>query len=290
MLTRIDRVQMAVPDAAMAAAGWVALLGAEPARQDRVACLGAKRFGYRLGDGWVEFLVPDGAGAVSDAVATRGAHLFGIGAATPDLDALEAHLRTQSVPAVREGQQLHLDPAATGGRGFRVVVSPEEALARVGAIDGFYEVTHLVQDASAATESAARTFALDASAFVPIESEAYGYAGSLTLFHPDRLHRFEVIHPHDREKTMGRFHARFGDSLYMAFAETDATAEIEERARAMGIATTPDVPFEKRPGRGADTLFIHPPALGGMLLGLSRRSVAWRWSGSPDRVQANQAG
>lgn len=286
MLTRIDRLQMAVPDAARAAEAWAALLGAELADEAPVACLAARRVGCRLGGGFVEFLEPDGAGAVADAVTRRGAHLFSIGAATPDVDDLEAHLRRQAVSPLREGEQLYLDPEATGGHGFRIVVSSDVTLPRVGAIDGFYEVTHLVDDAKSATAHAAQLFGLDASAFVPIESEQYGYAGSLTLFHPDRLHRFEVIHPHDRTKTMGRFHARFGESLYMAFAETDATAEIEERARALGVGTTPDVPAKKRPGRGADTLFLHPPALGGMLLGLSRRTVAWRWSGSPDRVEA----
>jgi hypothetical protein len=285
VLTQIDRLQMVVPDAASAAEGWMRLLGAEPEGEAPLRCLAARRVFYRLGTGFVEFLEPDGAGPVADALSQRGAHLFSIGAATPDLAALAARLEQQGASPERESGQLHLGPEATGGRGFRIVVSSEAERPRVGAIDTFYEVTHLVDDAEAATAHAARLFGLDSRAFVPIESEQYGYAGSLTLFHPERLHRFEVIHPHDRQKTMGRFHERFGESLYMAFAETDATADIEERARAVGAGMTPDVPADQRPGHGPDTLFLHPSALGGMMLGLSRRSFAWSWSGSPDRVE-----
>ena len=53
MLTRIDRVQLAVPDLSSAADGWVALLGAEPAGEDHCAALGARRLRLRLGSGWI---------------------------------------------------------------------------------------------------------------------------------------------------------------------------------------------------------------------------------------------
>ena len=59
MLTAIDRVQMAVPDAGRVAALWQGILGAEPAGQDRLALLGAKRTALRLGRGWLELLEPD---------------------------------------------------------------------------------------------------------------------------------------------------------------------------------------------------------------------------------------
>ncbi|MBW2232126.1 MAG: hypothetical protein JRH17_17220, partial [Deltaproteobacteria bacterium] len=56
MLTRIDRVQMAVPDRASAEQGWIQLLGAEHAGDDEIRGLGASRSRYRLGDGWIELL------------------------------------------------------------------------------------------------------------------------------------------------------------------------------------------------------------------------------------------
>ncbi|MDX1649299.1 MAG: VOC family protein [Myxococcota bacterium] len=285
MLSRIDRVQMAVPDRHAAAEGWQALLGAEPAGEDRVDALAAQRMRLRLGDGFVELLEPDGAGPVADAVAGRGGHLFAAGATSPDVDALAARLRERGAEPRAEGGQLHLDPGATGVPGLRVVVSPEESRPSVGAIDTFYEVTGLVGDAKAAVGRCAERFGLDPDAFVPIASKPYGYEGSLTLFDPDRLDRFELITPHVPENTMGRFFRRFGETLYMAFAESGELGAGEERARARGVGFTAEPRAERRAGRPADTIFLHPPALGGMMLGLSRRTWAWRWSGHPERVE-----
>src|SRR5205823_12797865 len=100
------------------------------------------------------------------------------------------------------------------------VVSAEEDLPAVGALDFLYEVTNLVNDAGAAAAQYADAFGLHPSAFVPIDSGHYGYGGSLTLFNPDRLHRFEVITPEDDTKTMGRFFNKTGESLYMCFADS----------------------------------------------------------------------
>ncbi len=284
MLTRIDRIQLAVPDRAAASVGWMELLGAVPTGEDRVDCLGASRSRYRLGRGFIELLEPDGAGPLADAVGKRAGHLFAAGAATSDLDALIGHLKTQGVEPVREGGQAFIDPAATGSVGYRAVLSPDEDLPRVGAIDFLYEVTLLVAEAKSAVERCSTLFGLDSGAFVPIDSPHYGYTGALTLFDPERLHRFEVITPTDLEKTMGRFYSRFGESYYMAFAETDQLDEIEQRARELGHRVTV-VPAPDH--RGAiDTVFVHPPALGGMMLGLSRPTLAWSWSGSPARVEA----
>jgi len=286
MLERIDRIQLAVPDRRAAARGWVALLGAEPAGEDRARALGARRSRYRLGTGWIEILEPDGAGPLADAVAARGAHLFAAGASTRDLDALVARIRARGgAPRVENGQAF-LAPEDSGAPGLRVVVSAEPPGPPVGALDALYEVTGLVHDAPAAVASSAGRFGLDAGAFVPIASKPYGYDGTLTLFDPGRLDRFELITPRDPEKTMGRFFARWGECLYMAFAETGELAAIEERARAQEARFTVVPAPEQRDARGAHTLFLHPPALGGVMLGLSRRGWAWTWSGHPERAQA----
>jgi len=45
-------------------------------------------------------------------------------------------------------------------------------------------------------------------------------------------------------------------------------------------------PTGRREGAAADTIFLHPPSLGGTMLGLSRPTLAWQWSGHPERVEA----
>lgn len=275
---------MAVPDRSATARRWKTLLGAEPSGEDRVACLAALRSRLRLGNGFVELLEPDGVGPLADAVAERGGHLFAAGAATDDLDALVAHLRGQGIEAPVEGGQAFVDPAAAGQVGLRIVLSRDEELEAVGDVDFFYEATLLVAGAASAAARCAAIFALDEGAFVPIESEQYGYAGTLTLFDRERLDRFEVITPDEPAKTMGRFFARFGESFYMAFAESHALPAIESRARELGSGITAVPPSQGRSG-AADTLFLHPPALGGVMLGLSRPTQAWQWSGHPERVE-----
>ena len=170
--------------------------------------------------------------------------------------------------------------------GYRAVLSLDEDLPQVGAIDFWYEVTLLVEHAESAVARCATLFALDSDAFVSIDSARYGYSGALTLFDRDRLHRFEVITPTDVEKTMGRFHSRFGESFYMSFAETGRLDAIERRARELGHPVTV-VPSPDH-ADATDTIFVHPPALGGMMLGLSRPTLAWSWSGHPERVEAPQ--
>lgn len=284
MLKRIDRLQVAVPDRARAETSWRQLLGAVPAGEDRVECLGASRTRLRLGDGFVELLEPDGAGPLSDAVGKRGAHLYAAGATSDDVDAVVVQLRSQGLAVHLEGGQAFVDPGTAGEVGFRIVLSPDEDRDTVGDLDFFYETTLLVADAVSAAASCSRLFALDASAFVPIESEQYGYSGTLTLFDRDRLGRFEVITPKDTAKTLGRFFARFGESFYMAFAESHSLAAIEERARRLGAGFTVVPPRQGRAG-GADTVFLHASALGGMMLGISRPTQAWQWSGHPERVE-----
>ena len=156
LLRRIDRVQLAVPDRAAAARGWVELLGAEHESDDRLAGSGALRARYRLGSGFVELLEPDGSGPLADAVAKRGGHLYAAGASTDDLAGVVSLLRARGIDVTTEGGQAFVDPAAVGEVGFRVVLSPDEDLEPVGDLDFFYEATLLVADAESAAGSAAR--------------------------------------------------------------------------------------------------------------------------------------
>lgn len=286
MLNRVDRVQLAVPDAEVAARGWISLLGAEKAGEDRIKGLGAKRLKLRLGRGWVELLTPDGAGRIADAVSARGAHLYAGGVTTSDMAALRSHLKARGVEPLDEGGQLHLDMGNTGIEGLRVVVSEDEPLAPVGDIDFLYEVTLLSGDTAGVGRALNALFALDDRNYTEIVSQVFGYRGTLTLFEKGRLDRLEVIEPIVADTTMDRYFRKFGQSLYMAFAETRNINLITERAKEAGAGYTLDRPAERPAPLPSDQLWLHPKSLGGMMLGLSRPSMAWSWSGQPERVEA----
>jgi hypothetical protein len=252
------------------------VLGAEVDTEDKIGSLAAVRTRLRLGTGRVDLLEADGAGEVQDAVARRGGHLFAAGVATNDVRDVLAALQERGVDHAAEGTTIEGDVWVDAGHGLRVVVDLDRTLERVGRVDELYEVTNLVDDADAAAVHFADLFGLHPSAFEPIASREYGYAGALTLFDPDRLHRIEVIHPDDGSKTMGRYYGKHGESLYMCFAETGELAAITESLQERGAAHT---------AVGDHTTFIHPQTLGGAMVGLSRRTYAWTWSGHPERVE-----
>lgn len=284
MISGLDRIVMAVPNAAEVARRWTAALGAVPHRTLSLPSIGARSTELRLGRSVVEILQPDGAGSVADAVAARGPHLFAAGLTSPDLPALVGRLRNRGIDAVSADGRLWLAPEAIGIPGLRLSIAPEAARDPVGDVDYLYEATLLAADHAAATDRLAAVFGLDHDPFVAITSDRYGYEGTLTLFRPGKLARLEIITPTKPEATMGRFFARHGDSLYMAFAESDRLAAIEARLSEAGERSTPTKPPGRLPAKGPDSLFVHPPTLGGMMLGLSRPSMAWSWSGAPERV------
>jgi hypothetical protein len=280
VLARLDRIQLTTPDPDAVATAWRRLLDAEELRQDRVGALGARRTVLAVGRSELEVLAPDGAGPVSEHLASTGGGLFAAGLAAPDLPALKQHLEHDGVALVAHGGQLFVEPGALGIPGLRVVLSSQAARVRVGLLSHLYEATLLVGDADVQADAIAKRFGLDRQVFEPIRSETFGYAGWLTLFHPDRLDRIETITPEDAKKTMGRFFAKRGPCLYMCYGESDATAKIRERAleHVPGDWTGPQE--EPVP----DNLFLHPRALGGVMLGVSRPTHAWSWSGHPERV------
>jgi len=273
---RVDRIQLAVSDRAAASNHWERLLDAAVVAEDRVMALGCRRTVLAVGTSEVELLEADGSGPVAD----FGLGLFAAGFESDSLDALRAHLERRGVEATAEGEQLFIDPDSIGGFGLRVVLSPARERARQGLMQRLYEVTNLVADPGAATVHLADWLDLDPTAFVPIRSDQFGYEGDLTLFDPNALDRVEIIHPYDETKTMGRFFHRRGPCLYMCYGESDRADEIRERARSHAAKdwTGPDEGT-------VDNLFLHPKALAGVMLGVSRTSFAWTWSGSPERVE-----
>lgn len=281
MLTDVDRLQVVVADGERTAASFERLLGAVRVREDRLASLSARRFVLQLGQSEVELLQPDGSGRAADFLTRTKGGLIAPGFSARDPMALRAHLRAHGVDAAEEHGQLFVPLDRIHLPGLYAVVSPQAERQPVGAVRSLYEATLLVNDFAPTVRDVAALFALDPQSFVPIRSDEFGYEGTLTLFHPARLDRMEIITPNDASKTMGRFFGRRGGPCwYMGFAEADDLPAIRARLleHAPGQWTGPQ-------GDTIDSLFIHPPALGGMMLGVSRSSFAWIWSGHPERVQ-----
>jgi hypothetical protein len=281
MLERVDRIQLAVTDAAETARAFQELLGAEPAREEPSDHLNAQRTVLTLGESEIELCVPRGAGIVRAHLDRWGPGLLTAGFSVASMAALRARLFAEGVEFTKEGEQTYLEPAETAG--MRVVLSPDAGSRRLGLVSHLYEVTNtLVSPWPDAAERYTRLFGLDPARFSPITSERFGYTGTLTLFDPPgRLDRIEISQVTRPDTAMGRWAARRGDSLYMCYAETEDVGAIVRRLTRRGARFTPrgGDPLAERDG-----LWIHPSALGGLLLGISRSTVAWEWSGRPERV------
>lgn len=282
MITGIDRIQIVTPDRRRAAESWHRLFGTEVVREDRVAALAAHRTVLRAGATEIELLEPRGIGITGQHMSRSRSPLFAIGLAASDLEALRASLEARAIHHVSAGRQVFLSGEWLGIPGLRVMLSQEETLAPVGLLTRVYEATHLMRRPPTAADRLAKVLDLDPGLFVPIRSEEYGYQGILAMFARDRLDRIETIEPFDGKKTMGRFFNRQGPCLYMIYAEAADTGAIRDRLLAHAGADWSG----PRAGAAPDNLFVHPKALGGVLLGVSRQGVAWRWSGQPDRAQA----
>ncbi|MBI4254453.1 MAG: VOC family protein [Candidatus Rokubacteria bacterium] len=279
MLERVDRVQLAVRDRHAAAKVFADLLGARPTREAESAHLGARRTVLALGESEVELCEPAGAGPVREHLERWGEGLLTAGFAVRDMTDLHARLAEEGAECAEDGDQTYLEPSQTAG--MRVVLTPGRPVARAAA--RLYEVTNtLVSDWQAAAGLYARLFALDPAHFSPITSERFGYVGTLTLFDPparlDRIELSQVVNP---ASAMGRWVAKRGDSLYMCYLETDDVPGLVRRLEARGARWTPR---GTDPTTERDGLWVHPSALHGLLLGVSRTTLAWEWSGRPALV------
>jgi catechol 2,3-dioxygenase-like lactoylglutathione lyase family enzyme len=280
MIERVDRVLLAVRDRTAAVSTFADILGARLVREDKVPLYAATRSVVQAGESEFELLEPAGDGAVSRHLERWGEGIFGAGFATGDLPALARHLDDSGVRFSSLGSQLFIEPDQT--RGMRTVIQDSVQRQPVGLISHLYEVTNIVADHEEAAGFYARAFGLDRSRFSPINSERWGYAGTLTLFNPPaRLDRIELTQISAPSLAMGRFFARRGPSVYMCFVETPDTGPIRERLDARGARYTADLDYSA-------SMFIHPTALHGMLMGISVTNQAWLWSGRPELARASR--
>ena len=279
MLERVDRVQLAVRDRRAAARTFADLLDARPVREADSAYLGARRTILALGESEIELCEPSGPGPAREHLERWGEGLLSAGFAAPDLGTLRSRLAAQGAETVEDGGQVYVPPSETPG--MRVVLSPSRRVAPAAA--RLYEVTNtLASDWKAAAARYTALFGLDPPRFSPIASARFGYAGTLTLFDPPaRLDRIEISQVTNASSAMGRWVARRGDSLYMCYLETADVVPLVARLARRGARWTPR---GTDPAAERDGLWIHPGALHGLLLGVSRPSLAWEWSGRPELV------
>jgi hypothetical protein len=271
-------MQLAVRDRAAAASTFAAVLGARKVREDSVTSLGAGRTVVRAGQAEFELLQPSGEGPVAQHLEDRPEGIFAGGFSTPDVNALARRLTSRGVGFQSEGDQLFIAPDQT--HGMRMVISPSRSDSGPGLINFLYEVTNIVADHTKSASFYADTFGLDAARFCPIESSHWGYTGTLTLFDPPaRLDRIEITQTTE-PLAMGRFYERRGPSIYMCYSETAETEPIMQALDALGARYTAG-----REG-GSGNMFVHPTALCGMLMGISRTNLAWTWSGRPELAGA----
>lgn len=283
MLDRVDRVQLAVTDAEQAAQRFAALLGAMQSRRAPSAFLNAERIVMALGESEVELCQPRGAGPVRDYLDRFGEGLMRGGLSSPDLPRLRARLIEKGARVVADGDQLYLGPPDTFG--LNLVLSPSRSRQRIGPVSFLYEITNaLASDWHQAAARYVDLFGLDEKRFSPIKSSRFGYAGTLTMFDPPaRLDRIELSQANDPQFAMGRFVRKRGDSLYMCYCEVHDLPDILARMEREGARITgrgPDIKAEK------DGIWVHPASLHGLLLGISRTTVAWQWSGRPELFRA----
>lgn len=282
MLRRVDRMQLAVRDRAAASETFEALLGAEKAREDISDLLAANRSVMRAGISEFELLEPTGEGPVQQHLERWGEGLFAGGFSTDDLDVLVDRLSAKGIQWTFERGQVYIGPDQTPGMRMVLTEEPADLGPPVGLITWLYEVTNVIDDHESAARFYAGAFGLDASKFCPIRSKDYGYTGQLALFDPPgRLDRIELSQITDPERAMGRFAAKRGQSIYMCYVETNDVGAVIERLERHGARHA-----KRRDAHNPEGLFIHPSALHGVLMGVSRTNLAWQWSGRPELAQA----
>lgn len=281
MFDYVDRILVAVRSLDSAEQSYANILGAERSDEFQSSFLNARVRRMQLGATQVELCEALGDGPVRAQLETRGEGLLYGGVSTPDLEVFARHMEASPVRYSAADGRLYLEPSDL--HNMPLVVSTTARMERpAGPIEFLYELTMVLRSRwQDVADSYSQRLGLNPELNVGITFERFGYVGSLLMFDPDRLDRIELSEAHDPSFAMGRFSAKYGDAMYMCYAQTDDLADIIARLERHGQRYTrrTQTPIER------DGLWIHPSALNGVLLGISRQSLAWQWSGRPDRVQ-----
>ncbi len=276
MLEQLEGVVLAVRDAEAATKRFGDIFGAQFLEIRDSDVWNARIAILACGTDLLRLAEPRGPGALQEFLDTNDEGLFAAVFSSKKPDEIAKRLDERSISNVSEDGMIFVDPSRTFG--LRTVISEHADREQVGIISFLYEVTHLVHDWQAASAFWTDAFGLEGMRFSPIKSDHYGYEGVLTLFDPPRLlDRVEVVHPYDTEKAMGKFFVKRGEGPYMFYTECHDTPELARRLDAVGAR------YAGNPTKDARTsIFIHPSATHGVLIGVSPKDQAWVWSGRPE--------
>jgi hypothetical protein len=279
MMDRVDRVQVAVRSTEQAAATFNRLLGTEIVREVTGQYLSAHRTILAFGESEIELCEPDGAGYVADFLTKRGEGLMTAGLSCAQPARLAERLQALNYNVYEDNGQYYLPGEEHFGTAF--VISETRPRNRIGPVSFLFEVTPtFLTDWRQVAAHFAGIFGLDPSRFVTLKSKAFGYDGSLTMFDPpNRLDRLELAQVVSKEVPMSRWVERNGDSLYMCSCETHDIENLVNRFIEAGVRW---IPRGKIMAEERDGFWTHPGDLHGLLLGVSRTTVPWEFSGRPE--------
>jgi len=274
MLETVDGVILAVRNAEQAIARFEELFDARYDHDGQSPEWGARVAGIRVGTDMIRLVQPTGPGPIQDHIDKWGEGIIGVYFSSKDVAGVVASMRANGLEPLTDDTVAYLP--ASQMHGLHVIVAPYEERERVGLLSFVYEVTHLVDDWKGVSELMTKAFGLDGMKFSPISSKNYGYDGTLTLFDPpNKLDRIEAVTPYG-DGAMNRFFQKRGEGPYMFYVECDDTAGLRKRLDNAGAryAAGDDV--------DTSSVFIHPSATHGVLIGVSPKDQAWVWSGRPE--------
>ena len=283
MLKSVDRILVAVNDLDAAEKNYTNVLGAVVIDDFESDYLNARVRRMALGSTEVELCMPSAAGRVTAHLERLGEGLLYGGVTCNDLPALQGNLAEYKVACVEADGRLYVEACDLHGLPLVVSVAPVVEPTRAGGpIEFLYELTMVLRSSwKEIADSYCDRLGLSRDEMVDITFKRFGYEGVLMLFDPKRLDRIELAEANDPAFPMGRFSAKRGDAFYMCYVQTDNLADVIQRLETHGHKWTrrTNTPQEQ------DGLWIHPSALNGVLMGVSRSSLAWGWSGRPELVQ-----
>ncbi len=279
MLEQLEGVVLAVRDAEAAVKTFEQIFDAKFLGSNESEIWKARIAEVGVGTDIVRLAEPSGPGAVQEHIDRWGEGLFAAVFSSKEPKAVADRLTGKKISNVEENGLVFVDPSRTFG--LRTLVSKHADRQPIGIMSFLYEVTHLVHDWEAASSFWTDAFGLEGMKFSPIKSEHYGYDGVLTLLDPPRLlDRIEVVTPYDTDKAMGKFFVKRGEGPYMFYTECSDTKVLAERLDAAGARYAGD------PNKNTSTsIFIHPSATHGVLIGVSPTNQAWVWSGRPELAE-----